>query len=74
MVSSGFNVQTTPRTTNGIEIIPIMAKTLTNADSGMSGLFTTHGNGKVTTNQIAASKIINLIFFLFSGFNNKISC
>jgi len=73
VVSSGFSVQTTPRTTKGTEIIPIMAKTLTNADSGISGLFTIQGKGKVTTNQIAASKIINLIFFFFSGFNNKIS-
>ncbi len=55
-----------------MEIIPIIAKTLTNADSGMSGLFTTQGKGKVTTNQIAASKIINLTFFFFSGFNDKI--
>jgi len=56
-----------------MEITPIMAKTLKNVDSGISGLFTIHGKGKVTTNQIDVSKIINLIFFFFSGFNNKIS-
>jgi len=73
VVSSGFSVQTTPRSTNGMEITPIMAIILKNVDSGISGLFTIHGKGKVTTNQIDASKIINLIFFFFSDFNNKIS-
>lgn len=54
-----------------MEMMPIIDKTLYNADSGISGLFTIHGNGSVTTNHIAASKMTSFNFFFLSGFTHK---
>lgn len=65
VVSSGFSVQTTPNTTNGIDIIPTIPKIMLSCVSDTSGLFITHGKGSVTTIQITPSKINNFAFFFF---------
>lgn len=49
-----------------------MGKRLKNADSETFGLLINQGNGREITNQITERRIINLSFFFFEGFNNKI--
>ena len=66
VVNSGFNVQTTPSTTNGIDMIPIMPSMVLNCDSDTRGLFIIHGNGNVMITQMTPNNMINLAFaFLF---------
>lgn len=43
-----------------------------NADSGISGLLTIQGNGRVITNHISPSKIINLTLNLLFDSNDKL--
>lgn len=67
-MSSGFRVQTTPRTINGIDITPIMASIVLNCAVDTSGLLTIHGKGSVITTQIIPKSIINFAF-AFLSFN-----
>lgn len=72
VVNSGFKVQTTPKTTKGIDIIAIIGKRLKSADSDTLGLLINQGNGRAITNQMIESRIINLSFFFFEEINNHI--
>ncbi len=73
VVNSGFKVQTTPRTTKGIDIIASIGKRLKSVDSETLGLLINQGNGRIITNQMPTRRIINLSFFFFEGTNNPIS-
>ncbi len=73
VVNSGFKVQTTPRTTKGTDISAIIGKRLKSVDSDTLGLLINQGNGSEITNQMPASRIINLSFFFFEEINNHIS-
>ncbi len=73
VVNSGFKVQTTPRTTKGTDITAIIGKRLKSADSDTLGLLINQGNGRIITNQMPTSRIINLSFFFFEGTNNYTS-
>ena len=73
VVNSGFKVQTTPKTTKGTDITTIIGKRLKSADSDTLGLLISQGNGRITTNQMPTSRIINLSFFFFEGTNNHTS-
>ncbi len=73
VANSGFKVQTTPRTTKGTDITATIGKRLKSADSDTLGLLMNQGNGRIITNQMPTSRIINLSFFFFEGTNNHIS-
>ena len=73
VVNSGFKVQTTPRTTKGTDIIASIGKRLKSVDSDTLGLLINQGNGRIITNQMPTSRIINLSFFFFEEINNHIS-
>ncbi len=73
VVNSGFKVQTTPKTTTGTDIITNIGKRLKSVDSDTRGLLINQGNGSEITNQMPASRIINLSFFFFEGTNNHTS-
>jgi len=51
--------------------MPMIPRMVRDCCSGMSGLPTIHGNGKVTTTQITPSRIINLAFFFLSCNNDS---
>ena len=68
VVNSGFNDHATPKTMNGIDITPIIPKTVLNWSAETVGLLINHGSGNVITIQITPKRIISLAlnFFLLS--------
>ena len=65
-MSSGFSVQTTPNTTNGIVKIPMIPRTVLNCYSETVGLLIIHCNGKLMIIQITPKRIISLAFAFLS--------
>ena len=68
VVNSGFKDHAIPSMMNGIDMTPIIPKTVLNWASETAGLLIIHGSGNVITIQIAPKRIISLAlnFFLSS--------